>query len=257
MEIAPSHLDDRAEAAVERATAGRLHDVYLPADHGVARENASIPIGTPDLTAFQTCHGPVGVVEKATIAAIGQTWNVRIVAIALDRPDQVPEGDLPFAPDQEIRRLTNPRIRLGRQTRIIAAHGDPRLRAERTQYGDQPQCGGSLEGHHRQPHEVGLELSDESLHRFSDTRLDQNQIGDGYAMMRVEVTGERCERTVGHSNRQGGHVLERVRHGEQEHAHVASPEQAVRSPSLGRFGSGATDVDGFHYCAFPIYGYHR
>src|SRR5262247_2114916 len=76
MEIAPSHLDDRAEAAVERATAGRLHDVYLPADHGVARDNASIPIGTPDLTAFQTCHGPVGVVEKATIAAIGQTRKV-------------------------------------------------------------------------------------------------------------------------------------------------------------------------------------
>src|SRR6266478_8379437 len=133
VEIAPAHLDDRAEAAVERAPPGRLHDVHLAANHGIARENAGIPIGRLDLTAFQTCYGTVGIVEKAAIHTIGQTWNVRVVGMPLDRPDQVTEGHLPFAPNQEIWRLKSARVRFGRQTRIIAPHDDPDLRAKRAE----------------------------------------------------------------------------------------------------------------------------
>ena len=40
MKVPPAHLDDRAEAAVERAAAGRLDDVDLAAHHRVAGEHA-------------------------------------------------------------------------------------------------------------------------------------------------------------------------------------------------------------------------
>ena len=36
MEISASHFNDRTEAAIESAAAGRLHDVHLTPDHCVA-----------------------------------------------------------------------------------------------------------------------------------------------------------------------------------------------------------------------------
>ena len=44
-------------------------------------------------------------------------------------------------------------------------------------------------------------------------------LGDCDVVVRVEVARERRQRAVGHADRDGRHVLERIRHREQQHVH--------------------------------------
>jgi hypothetical protein len=156
------------------------------------------------------------------------------------------EGLLTLPANQKIRRLGRRGVRLGRQARIIAAHHDAGGRSERAEQPDQPERGSALEGHDRQAHDVGLALPHEPLHRLANARLDQDEIGDGDLVMRVDVTGEGRERPVGHTDGDRRHVLEGVRHGEQQDAHVpsayqrpgrtASPSERRRRPTTGTLG---------------------
>jgi hypothetical protein len=57
------------------------------------------------------------------------------------------------------------------------------------------------------------------LYGSPDTFLDQNEIGHGDSMVRVNVPGERSESTVGHADANGRRMLERVRHGEKQNIH--------------------------------------
>src|SRR5262249_34999606 len=50
VKVPPAHLDDRAEAAIERATARGLDDIDLLAEELVAPENAGIALRGPDLS---------------------------------------------------------------------------------------------------------------------------------------------------------------------------------------------------------------
>src|SRR6185503_8912879 len=53
MEVAAAHLDDRAEAAVERAAARGLDDVDGPAHVGVAGQDSSLAARWLDLAALE------------------------------------------------------------------------------------------------------------------------------------------------------------------------------------------------------------
>lgn len=49
--------------------------------------------------------------------------------------------------------------------------------------------------------------------------LSQHKVGDGDLMVRVNVSGERSERAVGHANSHGRRMLERIRHRKQQYFH--------------------------------------
>ena len=76
-----------------------------------------------------------------------------------------------------------------------------------------------LERHHRQTDDVRLELLQQARDRRSDAALDEDQVGDRHAVVPVDVAGERGERAVGNPDRHRRHVLERVRHRQQEDVH--------------------------------------
>ena len=63
MEVPAAHLDDRAEAAVERAAARRLDDVDLPAEERVAAQHARRTVWKPQWLRGQPGNRPFGVVR--------------------------------------------------------------------------------------------------------------------------------------------------------------------------------------------------
>ena len=50
-------------------------------------------------------------------------------------------------------------------------------------------------------------------------RLDEDQIGDRDAVMRIDVARQRRQRAVRHADRHRRHVLERIGHRQEQHVH--------------------------------------
>ena len=73
VKVAAAHFDDRAETAVVRAAARRLHDVDRPAEHGVAGQYARGPIRQPDVR--QIADVTRGVADPAVTGAKGQAGD--------------------------------------------------------------------------------------------------------------------------------------------------------------------------------------
>jgi len=61
VEVAPAHLDDRAEAAIERAAARGFHHVDLPA-RTRSLQDAGVTIRRPDLAVAEAVNGTIRVV---------------------------------------------------------------------------------------------------------------------------------------------------------------------------------------------------
>ena len=91
----------------------------------------------------------------------------------------------------------------------------------------------ALKGHHRKADDVGGGFLDETPHGLGHVRLRENEIGDDDAMMRVDVAGERRQRAVRHADGDRRHVLERIRHAQQEHIHRVLHEKEPRNPTYG------------------------
>ena len=77
-----------------------------------------------------------------------------------------------------------------------------------------------LEGHHRQADHVGREPRTR-LDRLARRTLHEDQVGDGDAVVRIDVAGQRRERAVRHPHRHGG---------------VCSNESGIDSSSTLRYG---------------------
>ena len=69
------------------------------------------------------------------------------------------------------------------------------------------------------PTRSGCSSRTQRLDRGAHAVLDEDQVGDHDVVGRIDVPGQRRERAVGHADGQGGHVLERVRHRQEEHVH--------------------------------------
>jgi len=108
---------------------------------------------------------------------------------------------------------------LGGQAGVVPPHHYAHARAERTDQRDHLQGGPTLEGHHREPDQVGRALPHEPLERPPHRPLNQYQVGDGHTVVRIDIAGQRGKRPVGHADRDRRHVLERVGHREQEDVH--------------------------------------
>ena len=222
MEVAAAHLDDRAEAAIEGAAAGRLDDVDAPSEQGVAAQHARTAIRQPQALRGERYDGRRRIVHELAAAPEREAGEARQLfrtrlAVALDRADQRTERPLAFAANEEIdrRRLVGFR----RQARIVAAGDDVRRRAQRAHQMHQLQRRCALKRHDRQADDVRFFVVQQALHHAPDRRLHQHEIRDGDVVVRVDVAGQRCQRPVRHPDGDRRHVLERVGHREQQDVH--------------------------------------
>jgi hypothetical protein len=191
VKVSTAHLDDRAEAAIERTAPRRLDDIDLPSNHRVPRQDARAPIGQADVAAGERRDGPIRVGHERLTTAVREARDAVVTAIGLDRAQQVPKRDLALASHDEVcaglwRRV----IGLRGQAGVVAAHDDVRLGSEPAHEIDDFQGRSSLERHHRQSHHVGSVPSDQLLERLSHALLDQDEIGHGHAMVGVDVARE-------------------------------------------------------------------
>src|ERR1035438_82675 len=102
MKVAPAHLDDRAEAAIEGASPRGLHHIHPAAKHGVAREDTGVALGQTDLISLERMHGPRKILMPAILCVMRQSLNRSQALAAFDCTQQFAEGNLAFAADNVI-----------------------------------------------------------------------------------------------------------------------------------------------------------
>ncbi len=169
---------------------GGLHDIYIPAEERVAREDAGGPVGGADLVDREVARRALRVGAEPARGAVGQSRDAGIGGSALDRAEKLPERDLTLAPHDEIRA---PRravdVSLGGQAGIVSAHGDQNSRLEGPEELDDPPGRPALEGHDREAHQVGIQVAHQALDRVAHAILDEDQIGHRDSVVRVHVPG--------------------------------------------------------------------
>ena len=238
VKVPAAHLDDRAEAAVVGAAARGFDDVDLAAEQRVAAEHARAAIGQLRASSdFERRDRTIRVVHEPLAAPVRQPGDrVRRRPPDLERPQQFPERELAFAAHQELDRRAR-FVGFGREARIVAAGDDSRRPAAGGEPAratfiavarwnvmtDSPTTSGWSSCTRRAI--VGP--------TWPWTRI-RSAIDD--AVMAIDVAGERRERAVGNPDRHRRHVLERVRHRQQEDVHtVACQQSPVGSCRAGPF----------------------
>src|SRR4030095_2235982 len=172
-----------------------------------------------------------------------------IAAVVFDCPQQLAKGDFTFAAHDGINVAVG--ISLRSHARVVTAHDYPHVCSQRTQQIDNFFRGLPLECHDREPHEVGLDRFHQLFDGRSNTSLRQDEVGDGDLVVRVDVSGERSERTVGHTNANRGCMLEGIRHGEQQYFQwrVLSEEQGKTRSNRSRSSKRSANLLMFLVCS--------
>ncbi len=221
MEIAAPHLDDRAEAAVVGATARRFDDVDGTPEEGISRQHTGRSIGQRQLTVRQPRHRARRVVnEGARWPAERQAVDRLRILVARERAQQRAKGQLPFTPDDEVDAAGGVVVGLWCEARIVAAGNDGDVRLDAPNQPREPQRRAALERHDRKTDDLRVVLAHQPFDGGHHAILDEDQVGDGDAVTGPHVARERSEGPVRHAHGERRRVLEGVRHGEEQYAHV-------------------------------------
>ncbi len=212
MEVAAAHLDDGAETAIVGAAAGGLDDVGLAAVHGVAGEDPGGAVGEAELLVGEIADAAVGVVAEGVAVAPGEAGDGLGPLPCFERADEQAEGDLAFAANEVVDGGFVVGVDVAGQAGVVAADDDGHAGLEGAEERHDREGGVALEGHDGEADDVRVDLVHEAAEGRFDGGLDQDEVGDGDGVVRVEVAGERGERAVGHADGADGHVFERVRH---------------------------------------------
>jgi hypothetical protein len=132
---------------------------------------------------------------------------------------QLAERGLPFPAHDRVDAGVRVGISVGGQARVVAADDDGDVGPPALDVRDQSERGAPLEGHDRQANDVRCVRADERFHRLKHAALCEDQICHRDSVMPVHVAGQRRQCPVRHPDDDRRHVLERVRHGEEEHVH--------------------------------------
>src|SRR5262245_40155609 len=159
--VAAAPFDNRTKAAVQRASAGRLDHIDLPAEQRISLEPPRRSVRQPDLAALQAANAPVGVVIEPVSASVRETGNMIESPLLLDRPQQSAECQLAFAANYEIDSGIRLDVGVGRKTRIVPADDEADARLQRANYLDQLESRLALKRHHRHTDYIGLLLVDQ------------------------------------------------------------------------------------------------
>ena len=227
--FAEKGLEERIQAEGANSPA----DVILTVDVSRldAAKDAGVALWQPDLVAMQAADRPIEVVRHPPVALaprqprdVSKSGSARCAfGVALERSQVLAEGRFALAAHDGVDARRWIRVRLGGQARVVTADDDARRRAQPADMADQPEGSAALEGHDRQPNDIRRMVGHESGDRGCNLGLREDQVGGGYAVVLVDVAGQRTECSVRQPNRDRGHVLEGVRHRQQQHVHDGSP----------------------------------
>ncbi len=218
VKIPPAHLDDRAEAAVVRAATRRLDDVNRTAQQRVSVEHPGAAIREPRRARCKPRNRPVGVEHEAVRRAIRKTSDVVEARPGFERAQELAQRLLAFSPDDELDVVAR-FVRSRRQAGIVSADDDPRPWANGANLTRNQKCRRALKRHDREADDVGLMIANEPIDRLSHAAVNEDEIGDRDRVLRIEIAGQRRQRAVRHAHRDRRHVLERIRHRQQQHIH--------------------------------------
>src|SRR5438552_7011903 len=112
VKVAAAHLDDRAEAAVERAAARGFDDIHPAAEQRIAAEHARIAIRQPQALGGERNDWRCRVVNETLCRPVRQSGNAGQTsrfdiglprfAIGLDRTQERTERALAFTAHEEV-----------------------------------------------------------------------------------------------------------------------------------------------------------
>ena len=239
VEVPAAHLDDRAEAAVERAPARGLDHVHRIAEERVPLQHARGPSRDGERLVEPMRGRACVVVDDGAVGgppgepgdcgkrvAIGgapaepaHRCSRRFRARAAVRGTWPP---LPRGPRSRRRRRRS-RPRWPGSDRTHRRPGDARGH-QHPQPADEPERGPPLEGHAGQADDVGPMLANEPLDGREDVAGDEHEVGNRHTVMGIDVAGQRREGAVRHAHADRRCVLERVRHREEQHVHQCASQ---------------------------------
>jgi hypothetical protein len=191
-------------------------------------------------------HKPVGIANPAVAVAIRQAGDACEVRRAFKGSQHFPKRDVAFTADDDIDTKRRILVDIRRKTRVVTADDDKHAGSNRADEGDDFLRRHALKRHHGEPDDVRLVRLDEAHDRLGHRRLHEHEIGDGDVVVGVDVTGERCQRVVGHTHRQRRRMLERVGHREQQEVHRFR-STVRKAPSISPRIAGSSMVDGTAY----------
>jgi len=225
LEIARSPMFDAWITAERRRFRG-IQTVLL--------EHLSRDLPGPGTTSFTRQQSPLGLghavwCARELVASTERQARDPIERLtALQRAHQFPEGDVTLAAHDDVHTGGGVFVGLGREACVVTSHHDSCRRSQGANEGNDLARGPALEGHHREPDEIGLQGRDEPGDGVPHRALHQDQIGDRNRVVRIDVARERGERTVREAHRQGWRVLERVGHREQQNPHGSARRWVIR-----------------------------
>ena len=148
-----------------------------------------------------------------------------VSALRLERAQQLAERDLALAAHDEVDAAVRVLgVGLGREARVVAADDDVRAAGAACGRGAMTRCAVlRWKVMTESPTTSGCVFGHEPLDGLSDPVLNEDQVGGGDVVVGVDVPGEGCQCPVRHPDGDRRHVLERVRHREQQDVHDGSP----------------------------------
>jgi hypothetical protein len=174
--------------------------------------------------------GALGVADEEGAPSPRESGDPGNVTAAFQRAQELAEGEVALAPDDEIDAGILGLVDVRRETRVVAADEDARLRPERAHELDHFERGLALERHDRQADHVRRQLGDEPCDGLRHRALHEHEIGHRHLVMRIRVPRERRQRAIRHPHRHGRRVLERIRHREEQDVHEVSRLGKSRIP---------------------------
>src|ERR1039458_3694970 len=185
MKIAAPHFDDRAEAAIEGASAGGLHHIHTTSKHGVAAEHTGVALGQADFISLQSVHGARKILMPTILRVIRQSLNRSQTLAALDRAQQLAESNLAFAADNVIDAASLFHVGFGSEAGIITAHDDANTGAQRAHQVDHSERSLALKSHDGKANYIRLDFAHQPLNRFAHLVLNQDQVDGSHLVVRA------------------------------------------------------------------------
>src|SRR5262249_5962219 len=154
------------------AAARGLDDIHVPADHGIAGQDACLAVRQVYDSTIEAAHPAIRVVDEFIAVSIAKSGNVAIPRFSFERPQEFAKRDLALTAHNKIHLLVI-HILGGRESRIVAADDDPRGRSKAPNESNDLLCRFSLKRHHRQADDIRLKIVDELLDGVSHSPLNK------------------------------------------------------------------------------------
>ena len=163
-----------------------------------------------------------------------------------ERAQELAERDVALAAHDDVDAPRRVLVDVGGEAWIVAPHDDGDAGLSVAHERDDLPRRAALKRHDRQADDVGIDLAHQSLDGLAHPPGDENQVGNGDPVVRIDVPRQRGERPVRHPHRDVGGVLEGIGHREEKDVHRPSLRTlsiALQRPIVASIPNiGGTDV---------------